>query len=74
MELHIGQMIKEELEAQERTITWFAKKLSCTRANVYNIFIRDNIDVVLLIRISRILQRNFLKDISELIKTEKPEL
>lgn len=61
----IGKLIKEELERQERSVTWFAKKLSCHRTNVYDIFARDNIDMTLLIRISRILNHNFLKDISD---------
>lgn len=61
----IGKLIKEELERQERSVTWFAKKLSCHRTNVYDIFSRNNIDITLLIRISRILGHNFLKDISD---------
>ncbi len=61
----IGRLIKEELERQERSVTWFANKLSCHRTNVYDIFARDNIDITLLIRISHILNRNFLKDISD---------
>lgn len=65
MNLHVGQMIKEEVERQERPITWFARKLSCSRNNVYNIFARENIDLVLLIRISRILNVNFLERISQ---------
>ena len=64
MDLHVGNMIREELERQERSISWFARKLSCSRTNVYNIFSRENIDLVLLIRISRILEHNFLEDIS----------
>ena len=61
----IGQRIKEELKRQERSVTWLAKKLSCHRTNIYNIFLRDNIDLQLLIRISRILHHNFLKDIAD---------
>lgn len=61
----IGTLIKQELERQERSVTWFAHKLSCHRTNVYDIFSRDNIDVALLIRISKILNHNFFKDISE---------
>ncbi len=61
----IGKLIKDELERQERSVSWLARKLSCHRTNVYNIFDRDNIDVVLLVRISRILQRNFVKEISD---------
>lgn len=72
----IGKLIRQELERQERTVTWFARKLSCHRTNVYDIFARDNIDTTLLIRISRILNHNFLKDLSdtveEEIKTNKP--
>lgn len=61
----IGKLIKEELERQERSVTWFAGKLSCHRTNIYDIFARDNIDMTLLIRISHILNHNFLKDISD---------
>lgn len=63
----IGTIIKQELERQERTITWFASKLHCNRANVYNIFSRNNIDIALLIRISKILNRNFVREIADQI-------
>lgn len=66
----IGRLIKEELERQERSVTWFANKLSCHRTNVYDIFARDNIDITLLVRISHILRRNFLKDISDRLEEE----
>lgn len=66
----IGQLIKQELERQECSVTWFAQKLSCHRTNVYDIFARDNIDMILLIRISRILHHNFLKDLSDTIDEE----
>lgn len=36
-------------------------------ANVYKIFRKDNIDVQMLYRISRILHHNFFKDLSEVI-------
>ncbi len=34
----IGTMIKEELERQERSVSWLARKLSCDRSNVYRLF------------------------------------
>lgn len=34
----IGELIKEELMVQERTITWFARKLCIDRSNVYRLF------------------------------------
>lgn len=66
----IGQLIKQELKRQGCSVTWFAQKLSCHRTNIYDIFERDNIDMILLIRISRILHHNFLKDLSDTIDEE----
>ena len=57
--VHIGQLIKAELERQERSVAWFAKKLYCERTNVYSIFKRESIDTDLLFRISVVLHRNF---------------
>ena len=57
--IHIGNIIKEELRKQERTISWFARKLYCDRSNVYDIFKRESVDTELLLRISLILKRNF---------------
>lgn len=64
----IGLLIKEELERQERSISWFARKLSCDRSNVYRLFQKDSIDTGLLIRISILLDRDFFSDLSEHIK------
>ena len=41
----IGILIKEELEKQERSITWFARKLSCDRSNIYRLFQKESIDI-----------------------------
>ena len=63
-ELHIGELVRKELKKQERTIAWLARKLNCTRSNIYDIFSRKDIDVFLLIRLSRILRHNFLRDLA----------
>lgn len=57
--MHIGSLIEKELRKQERSVTWFARKLNCNRQNVYDIFKRSNIDAELLLRISLILRFNF---------------
>ena len=57
--VHIGKLIEEELHKQERSVTWFAKKLCYERTNVYSIFKRESIDTALLVRISQILHHNF---------------
>ena len=67
---HIGSVIKEELERQERTVSWFARKLCCDRSNVYKIFKRTTIDTELLLRISKILNRNFFDLFSEQVCSE----
>ena len=53
---HIGQIIEKELHRQERSVTWFARRLYCDRTNVYNIFRRQSLDTELLLRISIILE------------------
>lgn len=57
--IHIGKIIECELKRQERTVSWFARKLYCDRSNVYDIFKRRSIDTELLLRISLILNYNF---------------
>ncbi len=60
----IGTLIKEEFERQERSISWFARKLSCDRSNVYRLFQRETIDTGVLTRISLILHHDFFADLS----------
>ena len=61
----IGTLIRSELLKQERSVTWFARKLSCDRSNVYRLFQKHSIDTALLQRISVILANNFFNDLSE---------
>lgn len=63
--MHIGKLIKAELELQERTPTWLAKKINCDRTNIYRIFERESIDTALLSRISTALNRNFFEVLAQ---------
>ena len=65
--LHIGNEIRCELLRQERSVAWFARQLHCDRTNIYDIFSRTNIDLQLLVHISRILHRNFLREWADAI-------
>lgn len=67
---HIGQVIKQELEKQERSVAWLARKLSCDRSNIYRIFQKKSIDTYLLARISIILQHDFFAVFSDSIKSQ----
>lgn len=68
--MKIGQKIKEVFEAMPKscTVSWFAEQLHCDRRNIYRIFAKDNIDILLLAHISQILDHDFFADLSELFK------
>lgn len=59
--IHIGEIIEAEFYKQERSVTWFARKLCCDRTNIYSIFKRESIDTALLLRICIILNHNFFE-------------
>jgi len=63
-EIHIGNMIRNSMEEDGRSVGWLAKKLSCNRSNIYKIYAKSNIDMILLQRISKILQHDFFRDIA----------
>lgn len=58
--ISIGQRIEHEVRKQ-MGVTEFAGRLGCQRNNVYDIFGRENIDLDLLMRISKILRHDFLQ-------------
>lgn len=60
----IGNLIKQELEKQERSISWLARKLSCDRTRVYRILQKHSIDTYDLARISILLSHDFFADLS----------
>nr|WP_233514835.1 XRE family transcriptional regulator [Bacteroides sp. OM08-17BH] len=66
--INIGKLIETELHRQERTASWFAKKLYCDRTNVYSIFKRQSLDTDLLIRICYILNHDFFQYYSAELK------
>ena len=67
---HIGQLIRQELRRQERSVAWFARQLSWDRSNIYRIFQKESIDTYLLVRISIILQYNFFSTLSLCIEKQ----
>ena len=60
---HIGQIIEKELHRQERSVTWFARRLYCDRNNIFR---RQSLDTELLLRISIILEYNFFQIYSDI--------
>ena len=60
-EIHIGRLIQEQLKADQRSVSWLAKQIPCTRNHLYKIFRKPSIDCALLLRISRVMQFNFFR-------------
>ena len=59
--IHIGKLIETELRKQERSVSWFARKIYCDRSTVYAIFQRQSIDTQMLLKISQVLNHNFFE-------------
>ena len=63
--MHIGQHIKEVMQQQGATATQLAKDICCARTHIHRIFLKDNIDIALLERISTALNHDFFRDLSD---------
>lgn len=59
--MHIGNLIREKLNEEQKTVVWLAHQLSYSRTNVYKIFSKSSIDTHVLMRISQILHFNFFQ-------------
>ena len=57
--IYIGKIIREKLNEQNRTVVWFAKKMSCSRTKAYDIFGKYSLDSNELLHISLVLEYNF---------------
>jgi predicted transcriptional regulator len=62
-QIHIGNLIKKQVEEQNLSITDFAKKIHCVRENVYYIFNSPSMDINRLEQISKALNYDFIKEI-----------
>lgn len=66
---HIGKMIRTQLDLEGISVVCFAKQIHCSRVNAYKIFMKENIDIELLFRISRCLHHDFFMDLSSFLNT-----
>jgi transcriptional regulator with XRE-family HTH domain len=62
-DIHIGSIIKQKFTESSMTIKEFSNKINCDRTTVYDIFKRKSIDVEKLIKISQVLNYNFIEEI-----------
>ena len=59
--IHIGQLIHEQLKADQRSVSWLAREIHCTRNNVYKLFNKPSLDSNLILKISQAMQFNFFQ-------------
>ncbi len=73
MGVHIGKLIKEELEKQGRSKVWLAAQINRTEPTCYNIFKSATIDTGILKIISKALDRDFFQDLSQDLHADTPK-
>ena len=59
--IHIGHLIREQLKADDRSVSWLAREIHCTRNNVYKIFNKTSLDANLILKISNAMHFNFFQ-------------
>lgn len=58
MQVHIGNLIRDELRHQGRTNQWLADQLSVERSTVQRLFNKPSMDTQQLLRISKVLGKD----------------
>ena len=76
--IHIGHLIREQLKADDRSVSWLAREIHCTRNHVYKIFNKPSLDGDLILKISVAMNFNFFQyytaEFVESIKARTGEL
>lgn len=57
--MHIGSVIRQQMEEQGRSVSWLSREYGCSRVNMYKIFEKQSIDTQSLLRFSVILHYDF---------------
>ena len=57
--MHIGNILRDKLKQDGKSVVWLARELGCHRTNIYNLFDKYSIDTQLLEHISIIMRYNF---------------
>ena len=68
MQIHIGNLIRDELRHQGHTNQWLADQLSVERCTIQRLFNKPSIDTQQLLRISKILDKDMFVYYSQTLK------
>lgn len=66
----MGKRIREILRRKGHSVVWFCRQVPCSRSNAYRIFLMESMNSGLLTRISKILDHDFFKDVSDELLSE----
>ncbi len=69
MQIHIGNLIRDELRRQGRTNDWFADQIGVNIRTVNKIFLKQTIDTSQLYQISKALDTDFFSAYSNILST-----
>ena len=70
MQIHIGQIIREELRRQGHTNEWLADRINVHPRTVQKIFLKSTIDTQQLLAISQALEVDFFRLYSSIVNGE----
>lgn len=59
--IHIGKIIRDQLKADKRSVSWLAQEIGCTRGHLYKMFLKPSLDSDLILSISIAMGFNFFK-------------
>ena len=59
--IHIGQLIRTQLKVDERSVSWLAREIGCSRNYLYKVFRKPSLDGELLLSISLAMNFNFFQ-------------
>ena len=64
--VHIGDYVSEELNNQERSMTWLARQIECDRSNLRKMILSGKLNQDKLIKISEVLGKDFVQIFKQL--------
>ena len=59
--IHIGHLIQAQLKADQRSASWLAREIGCSRNHLYKVFRKSSLDGELLLSISLAMNFNFFQ-------------
>ncbi len=60
-DIHIGHLIQTQLKADQRSASWLAREIGCSRNHLYKVFRKPSLDGELLLSISLAMNFNFFQ-------------